>query len=174
MSVVWSQPTYVKSGRTNGIQATLAIIEKLNLTYPLGLNLSIIIVKIALTRLRIGKCCLNSCLHEINAHPTGLCDTCHEPETVKHYLLQCKNAVTSAVCELCTKLNIPITLSSVLRDFRLVDVIYHRLTWKLIENFRPSVLRSCQCLVYLYIVNTARRVDCIYFSCVFLSCLSCV
>jgi len=83
--------------------------------------------EIALTRLRIGKCCLNSCLHEINAHPTGLCDTCHEPETVEHYLLHCKNAVTSAVCELCTKLNIPITLSSVLRDFRLVDVIYHNM-----------------------------------------------
>jgi len=88
--------------------------------------------EIALTRLKIGKCCLNSCLHEINAHPTGLCDTCHEPETVEpqsryarsiglyvveHYLLHCKNAVTSAVCELCTKLNIPITLSSVLRDW---------------------------------------------------------
>ena len=25
--------------------------------------------EISLTRLRIGKCCLNSCLHEINAHP---------------------------------------------------------------------------------------------------------
>jgi len=86
--------------------------------------------EIALTRLRIGKCCkccLNSCLHEINAHPTGLCDTCHEPETVEHYLLHCKNAVTSAVCDLCTKLNIPITLSSVHRDFRLVDVIYHNM-----------------------------------------------
>jgi len=41
------------------------------------------------------------------------------------------------------------------------------ITWKLIEDFRPSVLSSCQCLVYLYIVNTARRVDCIYFPCVF-------
>jgi len=29
------------------------------------------------------------------------------------------------------------------------------------------VLSSCQCLVYLYIVNTVRRVDCIYFPCVF-------
>jgi len=48
-------------------------------------------------------------------------------ETVEHYLLHCKNAVTSAVCELCTKLNIPITLCSVLRDFRLVDVIYHNI-----------------------------------------------
>jgi len=41
------------------------------------------------------------------------------------------------------------------------------ITWKLIEDFRPSVLSSCQYLVYLNIVNTVRRVDCIYFPCVF-------
>ena len=77
--------------------------------------------EIALTRLRIGKCCLNSYLHEINAHPTGLCNTCNEPETVEHYLIYCKNAVTSAVRDLCSKLNVPITLScvaySAIRDF---------------------------------------------------------
>ena len=43
----------------------------------------------AITRLRFGKCLLNDLLHLMKKHPTGLCDFCHYPETVPHYLLEC-------------------------------------------------------------------------------------
>jgi len=42
-----------------------------------------------ITRLKLGKCCLNSYLHRINRHPTGLCQHCNIPETVEHFLLHC-------------------------------------------------------------------------------------
>jgi len=45
-----------------------------------------------ITRLRLGKCHLNKYLHEINAHPTGLCQYCNTPETVEHYVLNCQHA----------------------------------------------------------------------------------
>ena len=31
----------------------------------------------------------NMLLHKIDLHNSGLCDFCKEPETVKHYLLDC-------------------------------------------------------------------------------------
>jgi len=45
-----------------------------------------------ITRLRLGKCHLNKYLHEINAHPTGLCQHCNTPETVEHYLMYCQHS----------------------------------------------------------------------------------
>ena len=46
--------------------------------------------EVIITRLRLGKCRLNSCLQKINRHDTGLCDTCKVPETVQHFLLDCQ------------------------------------------------------------------------------------
>jgi len=43
-----------------------------------------------ITRLRLGKCLLNMYLHKIGRHDTGLCETCRQPETVEHFLLNCK------------------------------------------------------------------------------------
>ena len=40
---------------------------------------------VVLTRLRLGKCCLNAYLHQIGKHPNGLCNSCNIPETVTHY-----------------------------------------------------------------------------------------
>ena len=79
--------------------------------------------EIALTRLRIGKC-LNSCLHEITVMLILLDSVIHvmNQKQLNTICSIVKLAVTSAVCELCTKLNISITLSSVLRDFRFVDI----------------------------------------------------
>ena len=48
--------------------------------------------EIAITRLRLGKCLLNSYLHQINKHETGLCETCKVPETVQHFLLECQTS----------------------------------------------------------------------------------
>ena len=45
-----------------------------------------------ITRLRLGKCCLNSYLHKIDRHPTGLCHHCNIPETIEHFLLYCPHS----------------------------------------------------------------------------------
>ena len=50
--------------------------------------------EVIITRLRLGKCLLNSYLHKINRHETGLCDTCELPETVEHFLLNCPTSNT--------------------------------------------------------------------------------
>jgi hypothetical protein len=45
--------------------------------------------EVVITRLRLGKCCLNTYLHRIKKHDTGLCTACGTPETVEHFLLAC-------------------------------------------------------------------------------------
>jgi hypothetical protein len=45
-----------------------------------------------ITRLRLGKCLLNMYLFRIGRHNTGLCDICLQPETVQHFLLECKGS----------------------------------------------------------------------------------
>ena len=40
-------------------------------------------------RLRTGHCKLNTHLHRINLHPSGLCSTCFVSEDVEHVLLHC-------------------------------------------------------------------------------------
>ena len=43
-----------------------------------------------LAQLRSGMCCLNAYLAKIKAIESADCSTCGVPETVKHFLLQCK------------------------------------------------------------------------------------
>jgi hypothetical protein len=45
-----------------------------------------------ITRLRLGKCNLNSYLQQLQLHPTGLCDHCGKPETIQHFLIDCTHA----------------------------------------------------------------------------------
>jgi len=45
--------------------------------------------EILITRLRLGKNCLNHYLFKIKRHPTGHCDHCRVPETINHFLLDC-------------------------------------------------------------------------------------
>ena len=47
-------------------------------------------IETKITRLRLGKCCLNKYLKDIKCHETGLCRTCKVDETIEHYLLYCK------------------------------------------------------------------------------------
>jgi len=54
--------------------------------------------EVIITRLRLGKCCLNAYLHQIGKHKDGLCHHCGKPETVTHFLTECpNNATCSAV-----------------------------------------------------------------------------
>ena|SRR5947199_3774079 len=43
-----------------------------------------------LCQLRTGKCRLNSYLKTINAADTNLCETCHQVESVTHFLFNCR------------------------------------------------------------------------------------
>ena len=83
--------------------------------------------EITITRLRLGKCCLNAYLKEISAHPDGLCQNCHTAETVEHFLLHCCNRVSVSLRSACHELKIEPKLAIVLSDHRLIDVIYNNL-----------------------------------------------
>ena len=53
-------------------------------------------------RFRLGKCRLNSYLHNITLHDTGTCDSCGEAETIEHYLINCsQNEIAAAVKNIC-------------------------------------------------------------------------
>ena len=65
-------------------------------------------------------------LHKLGLHNSGLCDFCEEPETVKHYLLDClkyqqyqENLIDFAV-----KNNIKLTIESILKNRDMFPLIY--------------------------------------------------
>ena len=87
--------------------------------------------EVKITRLRLGKCKLNAYLHEIGLHPNGLCEKCKTPETTEHHLLQCENAVSNAVQQACRQLKIKPTLSEILSDIRMIDIVYNSLERKI-------------------------------------------
>ena len=39
---------------------------------------------VVITRLRLGKCCLNAYLHQIGKHPDGLCHSCNINQKLFH------------------------------------------------------------------------------------------
>ena len=77
-------------------------------------------------RLKTGHNRLNMHLHKLGLHNSGLCDFCEEPETVKHYLLDClkyqqyqENLIDFAV-----KNNIKLTIESILKNGDMFPLIY--------------------------------------------------
>ena len=77
-------------------------------------------------RLKTGHNRLNMHLHKLGLHNSGLCDFCEEPETVKHYLLDClkyqhyqENLIDFAV-----KNNIKLTIESILKNRDMFPLIY--------------------------------------------------
>ena len=77
-------------------------------------------------RLRTGHNRLNMHLHKIGLHNSGLCELCEEPESVKHYLLDClkfqhfqENLVDFAM-----KKNIKLTIESILKNWDMFPIIY--------------------------------------------------
>ena len=70
------------------------------------------------TCLRMGKCRLNKCLHDINTHPDGLCETCKVPEseTIAHVLLDCiATDIPMKLKARCAQLKTPSTLNNMMR-----------------------------------------------------------
>lgn len=80
--------------------------------------------EVSMTRLRLGKCNLNSYLHLIRRHSTGLCATCHVPETIEHHLIECVASNTrNELKTRCNTDNLPFDLPSVLTNEDLVTLI---------------------------------------------------
>ena len=77
-----------------------------------------------ITRFRLGKCYLNSYLHQIGKHPTGLCNTCHVPETVKHYILECRQNKTLLQDLQKIRLNNACSIDCILSDKKSISVLY--------------------------------------------------
>lgn len=50
--------------------------------------------QVVLARLRIGHTHLNSTLKMLGKHLTGMCEECHQPETVQHALVACRRYAT--------------------------------------------------------------------------------
>jgi hypothetical protein len=66
-------------------------------------------------------------LHQINKHPTGLCQSCTMPETIKHFLLECQNPLAIKLRQWATDGNIQ--LPSV------AEVLTNDCTLRLIEQY---------------------------------------
>jgi ribonuclease HI len=85
--------------------------------------------EVTMTRLRLGKCCLNYYLHKIGCHDNGLCDTCGEPETIEHLLLLCTQYNIGDDIKLrCKRLNIEPTVVNILKNSKLIDLTYSLLS----------------------------------------------
>ena len=65
-------------------------------------------------------------LHKIGLHISGLCDFCAEPETVKHYLLDCLKYqhYQEIFFDFAVKNNIKLSIESVLKNWDMFPIIY--------------------------------------------------
>jgi len=76
-------------------------------------------------RLRLGKCRLNSYLHQLRQHNTGLCDNCRVPETVEHYVMECPSSKPrKALQQHCRNKGIHFRLPTILADDEMLQILY--------------------------------------------------
>jgi len=81
--------------------------------------------EVAITRLRLGVCKLNYYLFKQGNHASGLCSLCGVPETIQHFLIECRNSqVASKLQSICMKQNIQFNLNTVLNNKLCLDVMY--------------------------------------------------
>ena len=82
---------------------------------------------VLITRLRFGKCKLNSYLAQIRKAPNADCKYgCRSPETVEHFLMHCSSAgnpVSGKLKMACQTLGLLHDLKTVLTDARLIVII---------------------------------------------------
>lgn len=79
-----------------------------------------------ISRLRFGACRLNAHLHRLNLTPDGNCNGCQLPETVQHYLLECRVQAELAgkLRTRCATMRKAADLSIILNDQECIDIIY--------------------------------------------------
>ena len=68
---------------------------------------------------------MNSYLKILNRHHDGNCNTCHVPETIEHYILECRNNVElfNSVKNSCTKQKIRTDLTEVLGNPETLNIV---------------------------------------------------
>jgi ribonuclease HI len=78
-----------------------------------------------ITRLRLGKCCLNKYLYQINRHLDGLCDKCRVPETIEHALTSCETNkdLIETLKKICMEMKMIFELKTILNSNKCIDCI---------------------------------------------------
>ena len=79
--------------------------------------------ELVITRLRFGKCKLNSHLHKIKIHATGLCSQCNTPETIQHFLMECNTPLVNCIKTKCQTLPANYTIENILKIPQLQEII---------------------------------------------------
>ncbi len=80
---------------------------------------------VIITRLKTGHVRLNAHLFRICCHCDGLCDVCHVPESVSHYIMDCVNLLDYhwPIVQYLYELKLPISLHSILGDRRIYPLL---------------------------------------------------
>ena len=79
-----------------------------------------------ITRLRLEKCALKKYLHDIRAHPDGLCSSCQSPETIEYLLLECASSpIPTALRTKCMSLNLQPSINTILSTRELQDLVFN-------------------------------------------------
>jgi len=86
--------------------------------------------KATITRLRLGKCCINEYLAMMEIVDSDKCSICNSAvKTVEHFLLQCPSSdLCRAVLIACKQMKITPTIGNVLADDKIIDVIFRKNT----------------------------------------------
>ena len=64
-------------------------------------------------------------MHEIKAHPDGLCASCQVPQSIEHILLDCTaSQIPVKLKDRCTSLQILPTLPNLLSSTELQDLVF--------------------------------------------------
>jgi len=68
---------------------------------------------------------LNEYLHKLGLHANGLCDMCQQPETIQHFLMQCKTSdIGPRLEQRCKSLGLKYTLQTILSTEAILNYIY--------------------------------------------------
>ena len=89
--------------------------------------------EVTVTRLRLGKCCLNQYLATIHAIDNDKCSECKTAiETVEHFLLDCPcSELATKIRHACGRLEIQPRIENILSNENIIDVIYSNIKRKL-------------------------------------------
>jgi hypothetical protein len=74
-------------------------------------------------RLRSGYTLLNHNLFIMGIHPTGLCDKCKVPETVTHFITECKSELVNKLKAKCAIINAEFKIETILNNQILLHLI---------------------------------------------------
>ena len=81
--------------------------------------------EVIMTRLRLGKAGLNHYLQQINKHESGLCNSCHMPETIEHFILECSGneEMVREIRRKCNEAGIELNLTNILSHKSLLEIV---------------------------------------------------